>query len=248
VLGEDVMERLGTGQARLAGAWLPRGGRVLELGCSTGYLTRHVAGGADTAIGLDLNRRALAGARRRHPRAPLVCGEAGALPFATASLDAVVMLEVIEHAPSDAAAVREVARVLRPGGTLILSTPNAGLFAWLDPYNLRRRLQRRFPRLARGAARLARFETAQLTEGLEWHRHYALVQLTALLEPHFAVRRVHRGGLLLYPLVAAAISVASRLTRNRAVIASLHRLLAWDFRLRFGRLSYNLLLLAERRG
>ena len=54
----------------------------------------------------------------------LVQSEAGHLPFRDASFDAAICSETLEHLPDDAAAIRELARVLRPGGWLFLTVPN----------------------------------------------------------------------------------------------------------------------------
>lgn len=246
ILGEQIIEQVGTGQAHLAAAWLPGGQRLLEIGCSTGYLTRRFLGRAERAFGLDINLRALASARRRHPGVPVVCSDVEHLPFADQSFDAIVMLEVIEHTGSDIATVREIRRVLKVGGTLVLSTPHAGAFAFLDPFNIRRTFQRHFPHVYAVAGHLVRFDNNQYTENLERHRHYRLEQLVAVLGPDFAIRAVHRGGLLLYPLLGASISVIARLWNSPPALRSLYRLLNWDFRRRFGPFSYNLMILAER--
>jgi SAM-dependent methyltransferase len=246
ILGEQILERVGTGQARLAAAWLPSGHRLLEIGCSTGYLTAHFLGRGDSTFGLDINSRALTAARRRHPGVPHVCSDVEHLPFADRSFDAIVMLEVIEHTRSDVAAVAEIRRVLKVGGTLILSTPHAGAFAFLDPYNLRRAFQQHFPRAYAAAGHLARFDNGQYTDNMERHRHYRLGQVASLLEPAFAIRAVHRGGLLLYPMLGASISLVARRWNNAAILGPMYRLLNWDFHRRFGPLSYNLMILAER--
>lgn len=82
-------------------------------------------------VNLDLDP-ALAGAPcNRQPRVRFVEGNAERLPFADASFDAVTMFDVIEHVPDDAAALSEALRVLRPGGYLLLSTPNE---RWRFPY------------------------------------------------------------------------------------------------------------------
>jgi len=247
ILGEQVMEELGSGQTHVAIGWLPGGRRLLEIGCSSGYLTRRFLGKAERVCGLDMNASALRHAKRRNPNVPFVCGSAEHLPFADDSFDAIVMLEVIEHTSSDMAALVEVRRVLRVGGTLVLSTPNAGLFAFLDPFNLRKAIQRRFPTAYSLAGRLVRFEGGQFTDNLEWHRHYRLEELIAMLDPDFVIRKVYRGGLCLYPLTAATISLVARLWNSPVVLQWLYRLLNWDFHLRYGRLSYNLMILAERR-
>lgn len=246
ILGEQVMEELGTGQANVASAWLPSGRRLLEIGCSTGYLTGRFLGKVERVFGFDINWQALRHAKQRHPNVPIVCGSVEHLPFADGSFDVIVMLEVIEHTESDVSAVSEVRRVLKVGGTLILSTPNAGLFAFLDPFNLRRAIQRRFPIAYGVVGRLVRFESGQFTDNLEWHRHYRLEELTSLLGRDFTIHSVYRGGLCLYPLMAATISLVARLWNDPTMLRWLFRLLNWDFHLRYGRLSYNLMILAER--
>jgi len=246
IIGEQVLEELGSGPAHMARAWLPSGGRLLEIGCSSGYLTHHFLGRVESMVGLDINPAALASARGRHPHLRAVCSDVERLPFADGSFDAVVMLEVIEHTRSDTAAVAEIRRVLRVGGTLILSTPHAGIFAFLDPYNLRRALQQRFPRAYGAAGWLVRFESGQFTANVDRHRHYTLDELVALLGGDFVIRTVYRGGLLIFPLVAAAISVVGRLWNSPSVLRPLLRVLNWDFRCRFGRLSYNVMVLARK--
>jgi SAM-dependent methyltransferase len=246
ILGEEILERVGTGQAGRAMTWLPAVRRLLEIGCSTGYLTGRFVGRAERVFGLDINLPALRSARRRHHRVPVVCSDVEQLPFADASFDAIVMLEVLEHTRRDTEALAEVRRVLRIGGTLILSTPHSGMFAFLDPYNVKLAVHRRFPRLYAAAGRLVRFESGQFTDNLERHRHYRLAELTSLLEPGFTIRAVYRGGLLLYPLVGASASVLARISRSHRVLRWLHALLNWEFSRRFGPLSYNVMVLAER--
>jgi hypothetical protein len=112
---------------------------------------------------------------------------------------------------------------------------------------VRRAIQRRLPGLAKASARLVRFQSGQFTDNLEWHRHYRLSELRRMLERDFTIRTVYRGGLWLYPVTAATISVIGRLSDNQALLKRLFQLLNWDFRLRAGPLSYNLMMLAQRR-
>ena len=107
-------------------------------------------------------------------------------------------------------------------------------------------MQRRFPTAYSVAGRLVRFESGQFTDNLEWHRHYRLEELTSLLGRDFTIHSVYRGGLCLYPLMAATIGLVARLWNDPTMLRWLFRLLNWDFHLRYGRLSYNLMILAER--
>lgn len=111
--------------------------RVLDLGCGRGFylnFTRRLYPEADV-VGIELDRPLLDIARRQVPGARVLCGSAYDLPFADASFDRIIFSEVIEHIPDDEAALREVARVLKPGGIVAITTPHANYpLAW-DPIN-----------------------------------------------------------------------------------------------------------------
>jgi SAM-dependent methyltransferase len=93
---------------------------TLDVACGTGFLTRHLRG---AVTGIDQSERMLAIARERRPDGRFVNGDALALPFADGEFDRVVAAEVLEHIPDDAAAMAELARVLRPGGTVAVTVP-----------------------------------------------------------------------------------------------------------------------------
>lgn len=100
--------------------------RVLDLGCRSGALTRHFLEGNEV-VGLDVDQVALAKAEALGIL-PVVADVEEALPFSDASFDAVVAGELLEHLRFPDAVVAEIRRVLRPGGVLVGSVPNAFRF------------------------------------------------------------------------------------------------------------------------
>jgi SAM-dependent methyltransferase len=97
--------------------------RVLDLGCRSGALTRHLLEGNEV-VGLDVDQAALAKAEALGIQ-PVAANVEEPLPFEDASFDAVVAGELLEHLRFPDAVVAEIRRVLRPGGVLVGSVPNA---------------------------------------------------------------------------------------------------------------------------
>jgi len=114
--------------AELLADHVPPGGTAIDVGCGTGEVLALLAdAGARRVVGSDLSTDALGhAASRTGTRArggTLVVSRAERLPFPTASADVLVSLEVIEHLDSDLTALREYRRVLRPGGTMLVTVP-----------------------------------------------------------------------------------------------------------------------------
>ena len=95
---------------------------VFEAGCGTGLLLREAAEFARTAVGLDLSRGMLTPARGRGLR--VVQGSITHVPLPSASFDLVYCMKVLAHIPPIERAVAELARLVRPGGHLLLEFYN----------------------------------------------------------------------------------------------------------------------------
>jgi SAM-dependent methyltransferase len=117
-----------------AGQFVP-GRIVLDIasgsGIGTDYLRR---AGAAVCFGLDLNPAALGYARSRYHLPHLAACDATRLCLASQCVDVVVSFETIEHVTDPMAFLAECARVLRPSGLLICSTPNREITRW-EPEN-----------------------------------------------------------------------------------------------------------------
>jgi ubiquinone/menaquinone biosynthesis C-methylase UbiE len=111
-------------------------GSVLDAGMGPGRLCEELARRGWTVSGVDASGAMVARARARLPEAQerLVQGELERLPFADGSFDAAVATGVLEYAQDRPAALMELARVLRPGGTAVVTMPNAAA-----PYSTWRR-------------------------------------------------------------------------------------------------------------
>ena len=105
-------------------------GRVLDIGCGHGILLERVLGRSHPTqtFGCDLSSVLCARGASRNPKATIVQADAEGLPFATDAFDHVFMVEVLEHVPDVAKALREVRRVLRAGGTFLVAVPNRDWF------------------------------------------------------------------------------------------------------------------------
>jgi SAM-dependent methyltransferase len=119
----------------------PAQSRLLDVGCGSGWLAQHFA----AYTGIDGSPDAVARARElgRHV---IEANVDEPLPFGEESFDSVVMKDLLEHVAEPVALVREVLRVLRPGGLVFASSPDAQRWVW-DDYTHRRPFTRKAFRL-----------------------------------------------------------------------------------------------------
>jgi SAM-dependent methyltransferase len=97
---------------------------ILEIGSGTGNLLQRLKSDGYRVRGVEINRELIAESRRWHGDLPLQLVEGVRLPFPDQSFDLVLSFDVFEHIPDSDAHLAEVRRVLRPGGYLLMQTPN----------------------------------------------------------------------------------------------------------------------------
>ena len=157
------------------------GPRVLNAGAGQGTFSQRLDRLGFDVVSADVSGEAVEVLRAR-VRGPVVEAAVEALPFGDASFDAAVLGEVLEHVEDDAAALRELARVLRPGAPVAISVPRNP--AWFGPSDLWAGHVRRYTRaaleeaVAAGGLRLERlvawgFPVSALYHRLAYERHVA---------------------------------------------------------------------------
>jgi SAM-dependent methyltransferase len=107
-----VLERLGIGA----------GIRLIDIGCGSGYAAAMAAALGATVTGIDITPELIEIARERVPGAEFVTGGMDDLPFASESFDAAVGFNAFQFAEDPGQAVREAARVIKPGGVVAATT------------------------------------------------------------------------------------------------------------------------------
>jgi ubiquinone biosynthesis O-methyltransferase len=131
---------------------LPAGRRILDVGCGDGLLAASLARAGAVVTGVDSDPCMLEAGRARAQRAGLTAefveGDIRALPFAAAAFDVVVAVTVLCFVPDAERAVREMARVLKPGGHMVIGE----LGRW-NLWAAKRRISGWLGRSAWGAAR-----------------------------------------------------------------------------------------------
>jgi ubiquinone/menaquinone biosynthesis C-methylase UbiE len=179
---------------RLVREYVERDDRVLDLGCGPGGFTAVLAETARSVVGLDVSREWVDAANatfRAHglANAESVLASGESLPFADSSFDAVTLVDVIHHLDRPSMVLQEVARVLVPGGKLLVFEPNK-----LNP-------------VLTLLCVFDRNEWGFLRPEMGLFRGYR-----SLLEPNFSVEKLAYSGLLIGPDGPLARRVANVLT------------------------------------
>ena len=101
---------------------LREGGKILDLGCGTGMFLPELLKRGELVVGVDVSPEMLKIAQRRGEGANLILADADHLPFTDGCFDAVVSVTLLQNMPDPAATTKEIARVTKSGGKVILTT------------------------------------------------------------------------------------------------------------------------------
>jgi 2-polyprenyl-3-methyl-5-hydroxy-6-metoxy-1,4-benzoquinol methylase len=122
-----ILAKVNLQQASMVNQWMQELNRndldILEVGCGSGWLCEQLLTFGQVT-GTDLSDEVLARSESRLPEIKFVAGDFLELDFASSSFDVIVLLEVLAHVGDQTLFLEKIARLLRPGGYLMLSTQN----------------------------------------------------------------------------------------------------------------------------
>lgn len=199
---EDAAERLA-----LRDLLPPSGQRLVEIGAGFGRLVDEYRGYREIIL-VDYARSMLEDARQRiGPGVTYVCADLYRLPFASGALDTAVQIRVLHHVEAVPDAIREVSRILAPGGTFILEFANKRNVKAIARWLLRRQSANPFAR-----------EPWEFVP-LNWNFHPAYVE-SALADAGLSIRRRRAVSLFRFP-IAKRLAPAAWLARADHAVGGL---------------------------
>jgi ubiquinone/menaquinone biosynthesis C-methylase UbiE len=104
---------------------LGEGGEILDVGCGTGHLAGELMRRGYAACGIDLSDAMVEYSRKNYGADQFRVGDIENIPYPAHTFDGIMCLGVMEYLDQDEAALREIWRVLKPGGHAVITTPNA---------------------------------------------------------------------------------------------------------------------------
>lgn len=110
-----------------------------DIGCADGYGTQYLADYTQTTVGVDYSEATLVEARKKHAAKTNLTFKSGSvppLPLESESMDVITAFQFIEHIEDRLGFIREVHRVLKPGGVFLCSTPNAKMSIARNPFHV----------------------------------------------------------------------------------------------------------------
>ncbi|NQY75182.1 MAG: class I SAM-dependent methyltransferase [Candidatus Margulisbacteria bacterium] len=228
---------------------LPKGnGRLLDVGCDQGvfsgaYLSHHKA---SSVIGLDVEKELIDAANQNYGSHTLTYQwyDGNIFPFEDNAFDVVSATETLEHVGDEALFLKELNRVTKPNGTILLSVPHKGVFDFMDVFNFRFLFPRK---LFTVCYTFLKGKPPVFDKNRSWHRHYSKKQVLSLLKDNdWEVLESHRKGLFFFYMSWIFGGLIYQKFPNKVTLG-IRRVIEWlnhyEYQISFGPMAANLLFL-----
>ena len=217
-------------RAALARKWISnKVENLLDAGCDDGNNAYLLSDKSGHTWGIDINPKAIKRAQENYPSLSFSCGRIENTPFNDKFFDVIVMNDVLEHIENETTAINEMERILKPGGQLIISTPHKGLFAFLDPANIK-------------------YFFGNHESEKHFHRHYSLKDFKIILnnsnfKNNYVINKIFRSGLILGVLIMDIKAILRRVMGRKLsemIMSPFSRIASFEYWIPFGKFAYNI--------
>jgi ubiquinone/menaquinone biosynthesis C-methylase UbiE len=244
------------GRHKLAFDWIPKGcTTLLDGGCAFGESTANLLLKSNSVFGCDLNNDYIEMAKKSYPSISFTVCPMENTPYQDEYFDAIKLTDVFEYVRSEQQTLNEIFRILKTGGSLIITTPHKGLFSFMDTTNYVWFLTQKLPKLYRRLFRLKHGKDPIQIPGFEsLHRHYSVEDFVRLLDnssfsDRYEIQEVFYGGLFCYAFQSNLFELLSIFFGRKAASAATNpfsRLVDIDYFTNYGKLSYDIGILVKK--
>lgn len=244
-----------TTRLRLSYLWLDGNSEnLLDAGCSYGYGTQYFKEKAKNTYAIDMDELHVEIASKRYSGINFSVCSVESTTFQSEFFDSIILNDVLEHTNDKIKTLNEMYRLLRRNGMIVISTPNKGLFGFLDPYNYGYYFRKYLPSLYAVAFRSVR----KIKDGkapkelnpahLQKHEHYSLGDFKKMLnksyfKDSFKIEKVFRSGLF-FEVFSINMEVILGKFFSKELVRLISKPFVWlgqiDYWIRYGCLAYNI--------
>lgn len=232
-----------------------KSGKILDFGCGDGTFIAGLQGNSKKLYGIDVREDSIKEAKNNYKKINFKTIKVGGrIPYSNNFFDAVCMFHVLEHVDSEGRVLKEIFRVLKPNGYLLLASPYHGLFTWADTANIRYRFPRAHRLFMNTFLGRDEYEKRFINRKIkklfgdsslnrDWHKHYKEKDIKKLLKNDFEIEKFLKFSLF-HPFLLVVYNIWHYVFKKH------NKFLTWlvrlDNQLKLGEFSYNMLVIARK--